>query len=230
MYAKQEGDLRAYALMRRGNELEAEYVRSEFGHLNRANLDELRKALAFERYSDYRGIARAPFAEDYMVGPQGWEDDEPEDDPEPEARRVMNEFLGPNNYDVFYPRTVVATLHQIRTIQNVLKKPQRYEIMELCTAPDYPARFIGFDIGYWGGGNYSILCDAAIWPRWHGPVREAHDALAKFTNGLNEAALFPNEHAVRRYLNWYGNQRWGEKPVEEFTIIAVGEVDSDPSE
>ena len=96
MYAKQEGDLRAYALMRRGNELEAEYVRSEFGHLNRANLDELRKALAFERYSDYRGIARAPFAEDYMVGPQGWEDDEPEDDPEPEARRVMNEFLGPN--------------------------------------------------------------------------------------------------------------------------------------
>jgi hypothetical protein len=214
--------------MRHGDELEAEYVTSQFAHLNRANLDDLRKALAFERYSDYRGIARAPFAEDFMIRPHGWEDEELEEDPEPDARRILHEFLGPDNYDVFHPRTFVATLQQIRTIGNALRNPQRYEIMELCTASDYPARCIGFDIGYWGGGNYSILRDAAIWPRWHGPVREAHDMLKVFANGLNKAALFPTEHAARRYLSWYGNERWAEKPVEEFAIIAVGEVDSDP--
>jgi hypothetical protein len=99
-----------------------------------------------------------------------------------------------------------------------------YEIVELCSAPEFPNDMLGFDLGYWGGGNFSILCDAAIWPRWHPPDPEALAELYRVLRELNEHALFPHEPSARAYFDWYTSQPWAEKEPSDFSLIAVGAV------
>ena len=55
---------------------------------------------------------------------------------------------------------------------------------------------VGFDVGYWGGDHYSILCDSIVTPTWHPPQPEDFETLASLLSSLNEHLLFPTEEAA----------------------------------
>ena len=214
--------MRAYALMRRAAELEEAYRSSPFYERARAHLDALRAALGAVPFSSYRGIGRYPFTE-YPESEPGWQwaDIKP-DESEPEARAVLARFLGVDDHQTPYPRSFLAQASHAKEVHATLTRPEKYEIVELCASPDHPQNLLGFDIGYWGGGNFSILCDAVIWPLWHFPTPDAFSELAQFAGKLNTHVLFPASEAATCYLDWYRHQSWAETEPSDFTLIAVG--------
>jgi hypothetical protein len=95
----------------------------------------------------------------------------------------------------------------------------------------YPSRTtapaVGFDVGWWASGNFSIVCDAVVWPLWHPPPVEAMPAMAEYLQGLNEAVLFADVASAERYREWYRQQKWAEHEGRPFEIIEVAVVDLD---
>ena len=212
--------MRAYSLMRHARELEASYLASSFATANKAHIEGLRRTLRVGDFSLYRGIGRRPF-DDVEIPPSLQSEVAEYDHSESEARRVANRLLGPNDYLTPHPRWLVSLDHA-QQVYEALSRPERYEIVELCTSPDHPTNCLGYDIGYWGGGDFSILCDAVIWPWWHPPAPESYAALAEATSVLNQHVLFPTGESAQCYLDWYAEQPWAEKPPEDFTVMAVG--------
>jgi hypothetical protein len=112
-------------------------------------------------------------------------------------------------------------------VHRALSLANKYELVELCTRPDSPPHLLGFDVGYWGGGNFSILCDAAIWPRWHPPIPDAIPDLVRHVEKLNGHGLFPSAASATAFAEWYSSQDWAEREPEGFHVIAVGSLTGD---
>jgi len=216
--------MRAFALMRSASDLEAAYVASPFFESARTHLEALRRRLPLVRFSSYRGIGRYPIAEQDQ-GEPGWQwAGNVPSETEADARSVLRRILSPGDDDLVtpYPRAFLARLEDAQEVHSALLEPERYEIVELCAPPDRPRALLGFDIGYWGGGNFSILCDAAIWPLWHPPPAGSFSELSKLSSRLNRHALFPSPRAAIRYLEWYARQFWAETEPSEFILVGVG--------
>ncbi len=217
--------MRAFALMRHARDLEAAYRSRSRPMWEPASsyLHAVRSALGAVPATSYRGIGRYPFTE-YAEPDLGWSGERSQHiaDPEPYARELLLRLLGPEDYETPYPRAFLALPQHAREVYSALAAPERYEIVELCKAPDRPRDLLGFDIGYWGGGNYSILCDTAIWPEWHPAPPDSIAALSEAMGQLNRNALFPNPEQAERFLEWYRQQPWAESEPSEFSIIAVG--------
>jgi len=215
----------AHALMRRAADIEAMWRRSAFGSRESADVDELRRRIGIVDVGRYRGIERFPFSEikedcsGWHLGPVA-----EREDPEPVARLRLQSLLGPDGHDVSWPRAWLSSLEGLLEVRDCLVAPGEFEIVSLGVPPEMPGHLLGFDVGYAGGGNFSILCDAALWPTWHPPDTDALDRLAAFVAQLNEHLLFPSAELAREYLAWYATQAWAEQPPEDFRIIAVGEV------
>jgi hypothetical protein len=208
----------AYALMRHAADLEKEWITSPYyDKLLVAQANTLRRSLCIVDVTLYRGIERDPFSE-WAAYPEG--------DPEPEARALLLDALGPSGEDseTPYPRAFVRTLQKALQIRQALRFPDIYEIVELSSFDEKPSKLMGFDVGYWGGGDFSIICDASIWPKWHPPDPEALKQLARFVERLNDALLFGSERDAKDYLTWYSTQDWAEKPPTDFSVIGVGTV------
>ncbi len=218
--------MRAYALMRQPNELEAAYLASPLYESGREFINALRGMLSPLIFSCYRGIGRYPFSE-HSEGEPGWQgSSRPANTHEFQARALLKRFLGAYDYTTSSPRSFLPRLEQAIKVHAALVEPEKYEIVELCTFPDQPASLLGFDIGYWGGGNFSILADAAIWPIWHPPIEAAFSDLSKFSVRLNHHILFSTQLDAQDYLSWYAGQDWAESEPEEFIVIAVGAIQS----
>jgi hypothetical protein len=214
--------MRAYALMRHAVDLEREYWGSSVHDDLRPDLQLLRDALRHIRFAAYRGIGRYPFTEYPQHAPgMEWAGRGEAPESESRARQAFVCQLPPDDFRTPYPRSFLAEAGQVQAIRALLVAPQLFEIVELCSGRDLPKQRLGFDIGYWGGGNFSILCDAAIWPLWHPPVPEVFNELADVTRELNAHALFPTSESAHRYLEWYSRQAWAEKEPSEFCVIAV---------
>ncbi len=136
----------------------------------------------------------------------------------------MLESLRSDDYEMKYPRACLERPEQAWAVYDALSEKSTYEVIELCSTSDLPRDLLGFDVGYWGGGNFSILCDAAIWPIWHPPDLAALPDLARTLSVLNAKALFPTEDSAKRYRDWYAEQPWAEDDPSAFTIIAIGAV------
>jgi len=214
--------MRAYALMRHPAELEAVFTDSPFYSRARIEIERIRAGLPGGLPLSYRGIGRYPFTEHAERGPGRQGEAGPPEDPEPRARALMLKLLGSYEYVTPFPRAFLGQLEDARNVYAALSAVHEYELVELCTAPEYPRDFLGFDIGYWGGGNFSILCDAAIWPLWHPRVPAALNDLFLFLGELNEHGLFPTEDAADAYFDWYTKQSWAEQDEADFRVIAVG--------
>jgi len=213
--------MRAFALMRQPVELEAAFVESPHYCRGQGFIDQLRALLPTDLAARYRGIGRFPFTEYPERGP-GWQGNVEYDDGEAKARALLTAFLGPYDMVTPYPRAFLTQVQQAASVQTALARPDAYEIVELCTHPEAPIGLLGFDVGYWGGGNFSILCDAAVWPTWHPPEAEAVTELARRVGGLNRNGLFPTTEEATIFTAWYSSQEWAEKQSTDFAVIAVG--------
>jgi hypothetical protein len=219
--------MRAFALMRQPDELEAIFVSSPFYYRNQVAIESLRSALPSGTAVRYRGIGRFPFTEYPQRGP-GWQGEDAQyDDAEARARALLLAFLGPEDTTTPYPRAFLSDHRNAATVRAALSRSGAYEIIELCTPPESPLQLLGFDIGYWGGGNFSILCDAALWPIWHPAEPAALPELAGHVAELNQYGLFPTADAATAFASWYSNQDWAEQEPTDFVVIAVGSVSAD---
>jgi hypothetical protein len=214
--------MRAFALMRDPEDLEASFVSSPFYQRNQIAIESLRSALPSASAARYRGIGRFAFTEYPERGP-GWQgQDDHYDDAEARARALLLGFLGPENATTPYPRAFLADRRDAATVRAALSRPDAYELVELCTPPESPLEPLGFDVGYWGGGNFSILCDAALWPMWHPVVPAAVPELVDQISELNDYGLFATAEAARASAAWYSSQDWAEREPADFIVIAVG--------
>lgn len=219
-----------FALMKMPALLNAAYERSPSAERTLEGLKALRFALKNVDPANYRGIDRCPLCEDPIPEP-GWAAT-PEhvvlDDRDVDARIRMLDFVGTSNRDYYGPtRCVVPTVENAQELIALVDSPSEYEIVRLSqSAPGEMCKGdadLGFYTGYWGSDSYSIICDSAVWPRWHGPSGEVFDELAERLANLNSHSLFETYEAAKGFRSWYRTQDRAEKEGEpgEFCIIKV---------
>lgn len=182
--------------MRNPAALNAAYEASPLVARNAGAAAEIRRALVGIQPHAYRGVERCPLAEAPDAYP-GWagqaEEIGRQDQIDREARRQLVVILGPDHQCEHYPCHLVSTLAEADALKRVVDCPADYEIVRLSTDDsDGGGERLGYDVGYWGGGNYSILCDSVLWPVWHPPPREALPMLAGRVASLNAHMLFPD--------------------------------------
>jgi len=222
-----------FALMKMPALLNAAYERSPSAEGAREGLKALQAALKNVDPAQYRGIDRCPLCEDPIPEP-GWAAT-PEhvalDDRDVGPRIRMLDFVGTSNRDYYGPtRCVVPTVENAHELMALVDLPSEYEIVRLSqSAPGEMCKGdtgLGFDIGCWGSDSYSIICDSAVWPRWHGPAGDVFDELAKQLADLNSYCLFQTYEAAERFRSWYRTRDWAEREGEpgEFCIIKIEAV------
>jgi hypothetical protein len=214
-----------WALMKMPGILNAAYEISPFAQRNRDEILRLRQAFTAVNPAAYRGIGRCPLSEIPEPDP-GWVEATPPATlaaRDHKARRVFLEILGGDHACDHYPCSIVPTLPQARELLLMADDPEDYEIVRLSRDSLEGGRVLGFDVGYWGGGNYSILCDSIIWPIWHPPVPAALAELAQYVEPLNSAMLFPDCASAERFRSFYLTQPWAETEGHpgEFAVIRV---------
>lgn len=200
----------------------------------RGGLDAVRQLHGLIKHVDaanYRGLERCPLSKDPIVEP--WSAGNAEhyravDERDTTARLRFMEIVG--SQDVCAPSAnTVPTLEHARELLSLVDSPANYEIVRLTKALPETARkdsHLGFDVGYWTGDSYSILCDSAIWPVWHPPPVDAFVALSQQLRDLNSHCLFPTYEAAHSFRSWYLLQDWAETEREsgEFCIISIDAI------
>jgi hypothetical protein len=216
-----------FALMRMPAALNAAYEASPLVARNAGAATEIRRTLVGIQPHAYRGVERCPLAEAPDAYP-GWagqaEEIGRQDQIDREARRQLVVILGPDHQCEHYPCHLVSTLAEADALKLVVDCPADYEIVRLSTDDsDGGGERLGYDVGYWGGGNYSILCDSVLWPVSHPPPPEALPMLAGRVASLNAHMLFPDRRFAMEFREYYRTQSWAETEGEdeEFRIIAV---------
>lgn len=85
---------------------------------------------------------------------------------------------------------------------------------------------LGFDVGYLGDDQFSIIADIAVIPQWH-PADPADDReILTYFKHLNENVLFESAESAEHFLEYYRTRPWAEtEQVEgEFYVIQVDKV------
>jgi hypothetical protein len=121
---------------------------------------------------------------------------------------------------------LLPNLAAARDVYSFLESPNAYEIVQLAREPFFAdVDCLGFDVGYWGGDHYSIICDSAVRPLWHPPQPECFAELARQLETVNESFLFPGPEGAARFRSWYRTQHWAETESRpnEFCIIQVNQ-------
>jgi hypothetical protein len=215
----------SFALMKLPHGLNAAYERSPVVQQNLDEFRSLRGAFKMVDPGAYRGMERCPLSEVPEPDP-GWIQATPPEtltNVDERARQRLLEILGPNHECEHYPCSLVPMLAQACELMRLVDRPEEYEIVRLSHGESSNAPLLGYDVGYWGGGNFSILCDSVIWPVWHGPVPEAFDELAQHIECLNAHALFPDHESADRFRSFYVKQSWAETEAVtgEFSVIRI---------
>jgi hypothetical protein len=122
---------------------------------------------------------------------------------------------------------LLPSLASAAHVASFLEDKAQYELVEVACYPSRTAAPpIGFDVGWWASGNFSIICDAVIWPIWHPPPTDAVPILTELRHLLNEAVLFPDVASAERYRQMYREQEWAEDEDPPFEIIEIAAVDA----
>jgi hypothetical protein len=173
----------------------------------------------------YRGISRFPLMPLPSLDPavlREFEESGCDMKTEQAARRRFLELLGDASecdYDDLLPDRAT-----VRDVFSFLESASEYEIVQVAREPFLAdADCLGFDVGYWGGDHYSIICDSAVRPLWHPPQPECFDELARELKMVNESFLFPSAEDAAQFRSWYRTQYWAETESrpDEFCIIQV---------
>jgi hypothetical protein len=197
-----------FALMKLPEALNRAYERSPLAREHRPQLRRLRETLKSVEPMTYRGIERWPLSESPQPDPGcSHTDSRPADE---KARQRFVEILGPEHECDHYPCSLIPTLVLARELMRAVDHPEQYELVRLSRDAFDGQPTFGFDVGYWGGGNFSILCDSLIWPMWHAAPSEAFQDLAQHIASLNTHVLFPDRQSAERFRSFYLTQSWAE--------------------
>jgi hypothetical protein len=140
------------------------------------------------------------------------------------ARRCFLEMLGPDTPPGDFDEALFPDYPAAAEVFSLLESLDQFEIIQVAREPFLDnVNGLGFDVGYWGGDHYSIICDSAVRPTWHPPHRDCFDELARELRAVNESFLFPSAEAATRFRTWYRPQSWAEieSQPDEFCIIQV---------
>jgi hypothetical protein len=225
-------DAVGFALMKMPATLHAAYEQHAAQRDTWSALQQLRATLKNIDPAEYRGIERCPLAEDPLIEPWFAGDERRYralDERDVAARVRFVDIVGADDL-TDKSSCVVLTLDYARELIRLVDSPAEYEIVRLAKAlPESPRSqsHLGFDIGYWGGDSYSIICDSAIWPVWHGPPTDVFAELSDRLRELNTHCLFPTYESAQRFRSWYCTQDWAEIEGEpgEFCIISIEAID-----
>jgi hypothetical protein len=220
-----------FAFMRTPVELTQAYDKSPFARANEAYLISLRDVLPRINPANYRGIGRYPINASYDYKDPGWQWDKGKPRVAEELGRLaVEEVLGDwrvtgEEWLIDGP-WLLPDISCARQVRNFLEQPDAYELVEVAL---YPSRTgaapLGFDVGYWASGNFSLICDTAVWPLWHPPPMEAMSGLGATLAILNEAVLFPDWASAALFRDAYRTQPWAEEEGTPLEIIEVAKVD-----
>ncbi len=187
----------------------------------------------------YRGIGRYPLNADYDRGDPGWQwTKRDKTSGEERAReRLAAEILGvdrdnlPEEEWLIDGPWLVPDLPLAEELLDLIEKRGDYEIIRAARYPSTTnGASLGFDVGYWASGNFSLVCDTAIWPLWHPPDVEALPHLKSHLDHLNAHGLFSNVEAAFEFREWYRAQAWAEEEDDSesglFEVVEVGPIES----
>jgi hypothetical protein len=220
-----------FVFMRTPTALARAYEESPFAGANEAYLVSLRDALPRVDPASYRGTGRYPLNASYDYKDPGWQWDKGQPRVAEELGRLaVEEALGDwrvtgEEWLIDGP-WLLPDISCALQVRGFLEQPDAYELVEVALYPSRTgAASLGFDVGYWASGNFSLICDTAVWPLWHPPPMEAMSGLGAMLAGLNEAVLFPDPASAVRFRDAYRAQPWGEEEGTPWGIIEVARVD-----
>ena len=177
--------------------------------------------------SDYRGISRDPLMPLPSSDPEilrAFENTGGDMHTNRAARLRFMRVLGDDYPLSDFDNDLLPDFSHAAEVFSLLESPGEYEIVQLvrddfCNNGDC----LGFDVGYWGGDHYSILCDSAVTPLWHPPQPDDFNKLAKQLQRVNEHLLFHSPEDAARFRSYYRTRSWGETESfpNEFCIIQV---------
>lgn len=225
---------RGFALMRQPAELAEAYDRSPFAKAMADYLPALRRAIAGLDRASYRGVGRYPLNASYDYVDPGWQWEKgARRSGEGFGRLAIEEMLGDwrvtgEEWMIDGP-WLLPDLASVRHVLSFLERTDAYELVEVALHPESTqSEPLGFDVGYWASGNFSLICDSGIWPLWHPPPKEVFSLLAKLLAPLNRAGLFPDAESAASFRDAYRTQEWAEgESGNPFAIIQIARIERD---
>ncbi len=173
--------------------------------------------------TSYRGISRSPLAPLPSTDPKildAFQDSGCDVYTEYDACLRLFE-LHPNDCSDDFDDNLLADLVAAHDVFSRLKSPADYEITRFVRDAFLDdVECLGFDVGYWGGDHFSIICDSSVCPTWHPPQAENFDELARQLQLVNQHFLFSNPDDAARFRSWYIAQDWAES-IGELSIIQL---------
>jgi len=220
-----------FALVRKGLLLHQAFEASPVAVRFAQELRLMRIALNSVVPGKYAGIGRYPLNADYPYVPPGWQwaqakRDEIDDST---AMVLLRSALGlvegefPQEEWLIDGPWLIQGLDVAREIRRISQYSAQLEIIEVARFPNRTtAPSLGFDVGYWASGNFSLICDSAIWPLWHAPDMADVETLAEALKALNERMLFDAPDEARRFREFYRSCGWAE--IEAGTPFELIEI------
>jgi hypothetical protein len=216
-----------YGILRKAAPLVASYDASMVSHKAFDLFNNLCEALGQLPRTNYCGISRFPLQPLPSTDPailRSFEDRGSDVHINFAARLRFLKFHERRQRVIDFDEDLLADYSTAAEVFSLLESPDDYEIVQLVRDPFCNnAECLGFDIGYWGGDHYSIICDSAVRPTWHPPQPECFEKLAKELSLINESFLFPSVETAARFRSYYRTQDWAEieSYPDEFCIIQV---------
>jgi hypothetical protein len=223
-----------YMIVLKPEHLVAEYDRYAETKEWIGSLRVLRHAFRHFHPAKYRGISRDPL-QPYESFDQKINDLLMESDGEVPcnvaARRRYREILGEPKEDIDlnsdFDEKLLSSVNDANDILSLTDDPTKWEIIQIARTPSVNTQTtLGYDIGYWGGDNFSIIADVCVIPRWHPPIPEDFENVIEALSSLNNYMLFNSAEEAENYRQFYKSKTWAEKEYEEgeFCIIQINSV------
>lgn len=190
------------------------------------HLSRLREALAFLEPNAYRGISRSPLTafpipDTEWLRDSGWSDA----DVNTAARLRMCQLRENDDLE----GSMLGDLDEAIEVYRLLDASEKnnYEIIGISRrSVSRGINTLGYDIGYWGGDFFSLICDCSVMPIWHPPDWEDLAELAEQLRKLNAHLLFEQVDDAMSFREYYRSKTWAETETEEgeFHIIRVDDL------
>jgi hypothetical protein len=198
------------------------YEISEFVRDNQDLYREFRQSFSRFDHRSYRGISREPLNGYLLPEEKQWESNALN-----RAARLRLSEIVPETTPEYSDGSFIETIEDAKSIYGMLEDQACWEIIGIRR--DFfgqDRRTLGFDIGYWGSDDFSLIADTIVTPRWHAPDPDDYAEIASRLSVLNKHLLFNTASAAAEFKAYYKSKPWAETEDEEgeFCVIQVSKI------